>query len=240
MAAIWTDENKFKTWLKVETLACEALAELEDIPKTALQTIKDKSRFEVDRILEIEKTVKHDVIAFLTNVAEHVGPDSRYIHLGMTSSDLLDTSLASLMRQAGQLLLENFRSLRKLLGARAIEFKTIPCVGRSHGVHAEPVTFGLKLALWYDEIGRGVRRLEAAIKTISVGKISGAVGTFAHIDPGVEAYVCSKLGLQPAPVSTQIVQRDRHAEYLTTLALLAASLEKIATEIRNLQRTEIL
>jgi len=240
MAAIWTDENKFKAWLKVEMLACEALAELGDIPKTALQTIKDKSRFEVDRILEIEKTVKHDVIAFLTNVAEHVGPDSRYIHLGMTSSDLLDTSLASLMRQAGQLLLENFRSLRKLLGLRAIEFKTTPCVGRSHGVHAEPVTFGLKLALWYDEIGRGVRRLEAAIENISVGKISGAVGTFAHIDPGVEAYVCSKLDLRPAPVSTQIVQRDRHAEYLTTLALLAASLEKIATEIRNLQRTEIL
>lgn len=240
MAAIWTDENKFKTWLKVETLACEALAELGDIPKTALQTIKDKSRFEVDRILEIEKTVKHDVIAFLTNVAEHVGPDSRYIHLGMTSSDLLDTSLASLMRQAGQLLLEDFRLLRKLLGSRAIEFKTTPCVGRSHGVHAEPVTFGLKLALWYDEIGRGMRRLETAIETISVGKISGAVGTFAHIDPEVEAYVCAKLSLQPAPVSTQIVQRDRHAAYLTTLALLAASLEKIATEIRNLQRTEIL
>ncbi len=240
MASIWRDENKFKTWLKVELLACEALAELGEVPKEALQTIRERARFEVERVLEIEKTVKHDVIAFLTNVAEHVGPESRYIHLGMTSSDLLDTSLASMMRQAGDLLLADLQRVREVLKSRAVEFKDTVCVGRSHGVHAEPTTFGLKLALWYDEMGRAIQRLEQAIEVISVGKISGAVGTFAHIDPRVEAYVCAKLGLTPAPVSTQVVQRDRHAQFLTTLALIAGSVEKIATELRNLQRTEIL
>jgi len=240
MAGLWSDENKFRTWLKVEVLACEALAELGQIPEAALATIKRKAQFDIRRILEIEAEVKHDVIAFLTNVAEYVGADSRYIHFGMTSSDLLDTSLASLMRQAGALLLANFQQLRSVLKERAQEFKRTPCIGRSHGIHAEPITFGLKMALWYDEIGRGIARLESAIETISVGKISGAVGTFAHIDPQVEAYVCARLGLRSAPVSTQIVQRDRHAEFLTTLALLACSLEKMATEIRNLQRTEIL
>ncbi|RMF69137.1 MAG: adenylosuccinate lyase [Calditrichaeota bacterium] len=240
MASIWRDENKFKTWLKVELLACEALAELGEVPKEALQSIRERARFEVERVLEIEKTVKHDVIAFLTNVAEHVGPESRYIHLGMTSSDLLDTSLASMMRQAGDLLLADLQRVREVLKSRAVEFKDTVCVGRSHGVHAEPTTFGLKLALWYDEMGRAIQRLEQAIEVISVGKISGAVGTFAHIDPRVEAYVCTKLGLTPAPVSTQVVQRDRHAQFLTTLALIASSVEKIATELRNLQRTEIL
>lgn len=240
MAQIWSDENKFSTWLKVEILACEALAELGEIPKEAVANIKEKANCDKTRILEIEETVKHDVIAFLTNVAEYVGPDSRYIHLGMTSSDLLDTALSSLARQAGHLLLEDLKQLKHVLGERAIEFKKTVCIGRSHGIHAEPTTFGLKLALWYDEIGRGIERLEKAIETISVGKVSGAVGTFAHINPWVESYVCAKLDLKPAPVSTQIVQRDRHAEFCGALALIAASLEKFATEIRNLQRTEIL
>ena len=240
MGKIWSDENRFRTWLKVEILVCEAQTELGEIPKEVLAKIKERAHFEAARIPEIEETVKHDVIAFLTNVAEYVGPESRYIHLGMTSSDLLDTSLACLMREAGQILFEDLTRLRQVLGKRALEFKNTVCIGRSHGVHAEPTTFGLKLALWYDEIGRGIKRLEKAIETISVGKISGAVGTFAHINPWVEEYVCEKLNLTPAPVSTQIVQRDRHAEYLTTLSLIASSLEKFATEIRNLQRTEIL
>ncbi len=240
MAEIWSDQTKFATWLKVEILACEALAELGEIPKEAVVNIKEKANFDRSRVLELEETVKHDVIAFLTNVAEYVGPESRYIHLGMTSSDLLDTALASLMRQAGGLLLDGLKGLRKVLGERAVEFKKTVCIGRSHGIHAEPTTFGLKLALWHDEVGRGIERLERAIETISVGKISGAVGTFAHINPWVESYVCAKLDLKPAPVSTQIVQRDRHAEFLGALALIAASLEKFATEIRNLQRTEIL
>lgn len=240
MAEIWIDQNKFATWLKVEILACEALTELGEIPKEALANIKAKANFDKSRVLEIEETVKHDVIAFLTNVAEYVGPDSRYIHLGMTSSDLVDTALSSLMRQAGGLLLDGLKELRKVLGERAIEFKKTVCIGRSHGIHAEPTTFGLKMALWHDEVGRGIERLERAVETISVGKISGAVGTFAHIDPWVESYVCAKLELKPAPVSTQIIQRDRHAEFLGVLALIAASLEKFATEIRNLQRTEIM
>ncbi|MFQ5769587.1 MAG: adenylosuccinate lyase, partial [bacterium] len=240
MARIWSDENKFQTWLKVEILVCEALAELGEIPPEAISTIKERATFDINRILAIEETVKHDVIAFLTNVAEYVGPASRYMHVGMTSSDLLDTSLSSMMREAGLLLLKSLPKLREALGTRAIEFKNSVCIGRSHGIHAEPTTFGLKLALWYDEIGRGITRLQTAIETISVGKISGAVGTFAHINPWVESYVCAKLDLKPAPVSTQIVQRDRHAEYLSVLSLIAGSLEKFATEIRNLQRTEIL
>lgn len=221
-------------------MVCEALAELGEVPKEALRIIREKADFDIKRILEIESTVNHDVIAFLSSVAEYVGPESRYIHLGMTSSDLVDTSLCSLMRQAGQILLGDLLELRDVLKKRAIEFKNTVCIGRSHGVHAEPTTFGLKLALWYDEVGRGIERLGKAIETISFGKISGAVGTFAHINPWVETYVCSKLNLKPAPVSTQIVQRDRHAEFLCVLSLIAASLEKFATEIRNLQRTEIL
>lgn len=240
MGQIWSDENKFKQWLRIEILACEALAELGEIPGEAVEIIKARANFDKNRILEIEQTVKHDVIAFLTNVAEFVGPESRFIHLGMTSSDLLDTALAVMMRQAGELLMQDLTQLRSVLKNRALEFKETVCIGRSHGVHAEPTTFGLKLALWYDEISRGRRRLEQAIETISVGKISGAVGTFAHIDPHVEEYVCRKLNLKPAPISTQIVQRDCHAEFLATLALIACSLEKFATEIRNLQRTEIL
>lgn len=240
MAKIWSEQNKFQTWLNVEILTCEALSELGEIPKEALAKIKRLANFDEQRVREIENTVKHDVIAFLTNVAEYVGPESRYIHLGMTSSDLLDTSLSCLMREAGAQILEKLSQLKKILGKRAVEFKHTVCVGRSHGIHAETTTFGLKLALWFDEIGRGIKRLEHAIDTISVGKISGAVGTFAHISPWVESYVCAKLDLRPAPVSTQIIQRDRHAEYLSALALIGATLEKIATEIRSLQRTEIL
>ncbi|MDQ7052870.1 MAG: adenylosuccinate lyase [candidate division KSB1 bacterium] len=240
MGAIWSQENKFDTWLKVEILACEAQAKLGVIPKQAVEEIKAKARYDIGRIAEIEDVVRHDVIAFLTSVAEYVGPVSRYIHLGMTSSDLLDTSLAYLLRQAGLLLQDRLRALRDVVGRRAVEHKYTPCIGRSHGIHAEPTTFGLKLAVWYDELGRAEKRLQQAIDDISYGKISGAVGTFAHIDPFVERYVCGKLGLKPAPASTQIVQRDRHAAFLTTLAGIGASLEKFATEVRNLQRTEIL
>lgn len=240
MGAIWTDENKFNKWLDVEITVCQVQAELGAIPNAALEQIQDKATFNVKRILEIEQEVKHDVIAFLTNVGESVGAASRYIHLGMTSSDLLDTAMALLMREAGQIILDDLHQLRAVLKKRAIEHKPTVCIGRSHGVHAEPTTFGLKLALWYDEVGRHLKRLDNAIDVISVGKLSGAVGTFAHLDPIVEEQVCNKLGLKPAPVSTQIIQRDRYAEYLMTLALIGSSLEKFATEIRNLQRTEIL
>jgi len=240
MGAIWTDENKFKKWLQVEIVVCEVQAELGLIPKDALEQIQAKSNFSIERILEIEKEVKHDVIAFLTNVGECVGESSRYIHFGMTSSDLLDTAYALLMREAGEILLEDLQQLRYVLKAKALEHKDTVCIGRSHGIHAEPTTFGLKMALWYDEVNRHIRRLERAVETISYGKVSGAVGTFAHLDPVIEEKVCQKLNLKPAPVSTQIIQRDRYAEYLTTLALIGSSLEKFATEIRNLQRTEIL
>ena len=237
---IWSDHNRFEIWLKVEILACEAQHQLGLIPADDLKTIQKKANFDVRRVLEIEETVKHDVIAFLTNVAEYVGPSSRYIHLGMTSSDLLDTSLACQMRQAGLLLAQKLAQFRQVVGARAREHRDTVCIGRTHGIHAEPMTFGLKLAMWYDELRRCEQRLQQAIGAISVGKISGAVGTFAHIDPSVEAYVCDKLDLQPAPVSTQIIQRDRHAEFLAALALIASSLDKFATEIRNLQRTDLL
>ncbi len=237
---IWTEENKFRIWLEIEILACEAQAELGNIPHQAVEVIRQKANFNVQRILEIEETVHHDVIAFLTNVAEYVGPESRYIHYGMTSSDVLDTALAVQMKQAGELILNKLAALRDLLAKRAVEFKDTVMVGRTHGVHAEPVTFGLKLALWYSDTLRNIERLERAIQVISVGQISGAVGTYDHLDPRVEEYVCAKLGLRPAPISTQVLQRDRHAEFLNTLALIGANLEKIALEIRHLQRTEVL
>jgi adenylosuccinate lyase len=240
MGRIWEDENRFRIWLEIELLACEAQAELGVVPREAVEHIRAKAAFDVVRIAEIEREVKHDVIAFLTNVGEHVGPEARFIHLGMTSSDVLDTSLALQMKQAGELLLEDLRSLSAVLARRAKEFKMTPMVGRTHGVHAEPTTFGLKLALWYDETRRNLARLQAAVERIAVGQISGAVGTFEHLSPKVEAYVCAKLGLAPAPVSTQILQRDRHAEFMTTLALIGSSLEKFATEIRHLQKTEVL
>lgn len=240
MGAIWSDENKYRIWLEIEILACEAQAELGVIPKDAVAEIRAKASFDVARILEIEQTTKHDVIAFTTNVAEYVGPSSRFIHLGMTSSDVLDTCLAVQLKQAGVLILEDLKNLQQILRRRAIEFKNTVCIGRSHGIHAEPTTFGLKLALWHEECRRSINRMEHALSTISVGMISGAVGTFEHLSPKVEEYVCEKLGLQPAPVSTQVIQRDRHAEYMTALALVGAFLEKIATEVRHLQRTEVL
>ena len=240
MGKIWEDEFKFATWLKIEVLACEARCEMGEIPKEELKIIKDKSAFEVKRILEIEETTKHDVIAFLTNVAEYVGPASRHIHYGMTSSDILDTTLAYQMKIAGELLLKQLFDLKEVLKTRAIEHKNTVCIGRSHGIHAEPTTMGLKFALWYEETKRNIRRLQNAIDSISVGQISGAVGTFDHLSPGVEEYVCKKMGLKPASVSTQVIQRDRHAEFMNTLAVIGATLEKISIEIRHLQRTEVL
>jgi adenylosuccinate lyase len=240
MGKIWEEENKFRIWLEIEILACEAQAELGIVPKEAVTLIREKGNFDVARILEIEKEVKHDVIAFLTNVGEYVGPESRFIHLGMTSSDVLDTALAVQMKQSGELLLKGLEGLKEILARRANEFKHTVMIGRTHGIHAEPVTFGLKLALWYAESVRNIERLHAALKTISAGKISGAVGTYQHLDPFVERFVCEKLGLQPAPISTQVLQRDRHAEFMNVLAICGCSLEKFATEIRHLQKTEVL
>ncbi|MBU4055280.1 MAG: adenylosuccinate lyase [Proteobacteria bacterium] len=240
MAAIWTDENKYRTWLQVEVLACEAMAKIGKIPQEALKTIQAKADFSVERIDEIEAETKHDVIAFLTSVAEFVGPDSRYIHMGLTSSDVLDTSMACLLRQAGLMILKDVDNLLASIKNRAMEHKNTVMIGRSHGIHAEPITFGLKLAVWYDEMRRNKVRIQNGIQSISYGKISGAVGTFANTPPEIEAYVCEKLGLKPAPASTQIVQRDRHAEFFTALAITASSIEKMAVEIRHLQRTEVL
>lgn len=240
MGKIWTEENKFQTWLEIEILACEAQAQLGVIPTEAVRVIREKAKFEVRRIDEIEREVKHDVIAFLTNVGEHVGHESRFIHLGMTSSDVLDTGIAVQMKQSGELLLKDLHKFAEVLARRAKEFKHTVMVGRTHGIHAEPTTFGLKLALWYDETNRNIDRLNHALKTISVGQISGAVGTYEHLDPFVERYVCEKLGLKPAPISTQVLQRDLHAEFMTTLAIIGSSLETFATEIRHLQKTEVL
>ena len=240
MASIWEPENKFKIWLKVEILVCEALAKRGEIPKTALKDIQEKSDFRVERIDEIEREVKHDVIAFLTCVAEYVGNSARYMHLGMTSSDVLDTALAVQLKQASTLILKELKAFQDALKTQALRHKMTPTMGRSHGIHAEPLTFGLKVANWYEEVGRNIERVKRARQSISYGQISGAVGTFACIHPEVEEYVCSKLGLQPAPVSTQIIQRDRHAEFFSTLAIVAGTIDKIATEIRHLQRTEVL
>ncbi|MCL5023715.1 MAG: adenylosuccinate lyase [Nitrospirae bacterium] len=240
MGRIWTVENKYKKWLDVELAACEAWSEIGEIPKTALKAIREKARFDIVRIDEIEKTVKHDVIAFLTSVAESVGPESRYIHKGLTSSDIVDTALSLLMREAAEMIGTDLRELTDVLKRQAFHYKDTPCMGRSHGVHAEPMTFGLKFALWYEDMKRNARRMKEAKDVISVGKLSGAVGTFSNIPPAVEEKVCKKLGLRPEPVATQVIQRDRHAEYLTNLALVAASAEKIAVEVRHLQRTEVL
>jgi len=240
MGRIWEDENRYSKWLDVELAACEAMAEEGIVPREALKTIKDRAAFSVERILEIEKQTKHDVIAFLTNLEEHIGPDSRYIHLGLTSSDVLDTSFALLLKEAMDRIIQGARDFMEVIKKRAMEHKYTPMIGRSHGIHAEPITFGLKLAVWYEEMRRNLHRLQDALEVISYGKISGAVGTFANVSPRVEAYVCKKLGLKPAPISTQIVQRDRHAQYFTSLAILAGTLEKIAIEIRHLQRTEVL
>jgi adenylosuccinate lyase len=240
MGVVWEDKFKFDTWLKIEILACEARHEMGEIPEEDLKVIKEKANFDIKRILEIEETTRHDVIAFLTNVAEYIGPESRHIHYGMTSSDILDTTLSCQMKTAGDLLLTKLNQLKEALKEKAKDYKYTICIGRSHGIHAEPTTMGLKFALWYEETKRNIKRLENAVDSISVGQISGAVGTFEHLSPEVEAYVCKKLGLKPAPVSTQVIQRDRHAEYMSALAVVGVSLEKIAVEIRHLQRTEVL
>ena len=240
MAQIWSEQNKFETWKKVEITVTEVLSDRGEVPKEAVKVINEKAAFTVERILEIEKVTRHDVIAFLTNMAENIGPESRFIHMGMTSSDLLDTSLALLCQEAGEIILGKLKTFKEVLRTQAVTHRESYQIGRSHGVHAEPITFGLKLALWSEEIGRHIVRWERAVKSIATGKISGAVGTYQHLDPEVEEETCKRLGLQAATVSSQVVQRDHHAEYLTSLANMAASLEKIAVEIRHLQRTEVL
>ncbi|GMT47803.1 MAG: adenylosuccinate lyase [bacterium] len=240
MEKIWTLESKYRKWLEVEIAACEAWAEMGDIPQDALNVIKEKAGFDTERIDEIEATVKHDVIAFLTSVSEHVGPEARYIHKGLTSSDILDTALALLMRDAADIIISDIETLLYVLKEQAYRHKDTPCMGRSHGIHAEPMTFGLKFALWHEDMKRNLERMKRAKDVISAGKLSGAVGTFSNIPPQIEEMVLSRLGLKPEPVATQVVQRDRHAEYLVTLAIVAACMEKIAVEIRHLQRTEVL
>lgn len=239
MAAVWHLQNKYDMWLKVEVLACEAHAAKGRIPQEALQRIQEKARWDAERIEEIEKTVKHDVIAFLTSVGESIGEDSAYLHMGLTSSDVLDTGLAMQIREASKIIRKDLDRLHRVLRSQAFKYRDTVQIGRSHGIHAEPTTFGLKLALWYDEVRRDIRRFERAVKTVSCGMISGAVGNFANVDPDVEEYVCRKTHLTPVKVSTQVIQRDRHAEYLSTLALIATTVEKIALEIRHLQRTEV-
>jgi len=239
MTKIWSPENRYKKWLDVEILACEAMAKLSKIPESALKNIKKNVSIKVERIDEIEKTTKHDVIAFLTSLTEKVGEDGRFIHMGLTSSDVLDTALAVQLKESAEILLEDIDQLLVVLKRRALENKNTLMIGRSHGIHAEPITFGLKMALWYQEMQRNRQRLVQAKESISYGKISGAVGTFSFVDPFVEEYVCSKLGLHAAPVSSQIIQRDRHAEFFTSLAIIASSLDKFAQEIRLLQRTEV-
>jgi len=239
ISAIWTEEAKFQRWLQLEIAAVEARMEAGFVPEKALLAIKEKAAFNVDEILEIEKETKHDVIAFLTNVAGYVGPDSRYIHEGLTSSDVVDTSLAMQMRDAGNIILADIENLIDVLAKRAVEFKYTLEMGRTHGIHAEPTTFGLKLLLWHEEMRRNLDRMKKAVNTVSVGKISGAVGTYQHLSPAIETVVCRKLGLEPSSISTQILQRDRHAEFATTLAIIASSIEKFSVELRHLQRTEV-
>jgi adenylosuccinate lyase len=239
MGRIWSDQRKYETWLQVEIAAAEAMAREGIVPQDAARDIRERSRFDVERIDAIEQTTQHDVIAFTTAVAEHVGPSARWLHFGLTSSDVIDTAQALQMREACDLILRGIDELMRAVQARAEEHRRTPMIGRTHGVHAEPMTFGLKLALWYAELGRDVARLRRARDVISVGKLSGAVGTFAHLPPSIEAEVCRVLGLQPALVASQVIQRDRHAELLSALAIAASSLEKFALEIRGLQKTEI-
>ncbi len=240
MGALWSDESKFRTWLDVEIAVCEAQAELGLIPREVVPDIVAKAKFDVKRILEIEEEVKHDVIAFLTNVAENVGENSRYVHLGMTSSDVIDTALALQLRRSSLILEQDLEALHAAILEQARKHKHTVMVGRSHGIHAEPITFGFKLAVWLEEVRRHQKRLAEATDMISVGQVSGAVGTYSNISPDVEVLLCKKLGLTPDPVSTQIIQRDRHAQFVFTLALIGTSLDKFATEIRHLQRTDVL
>ena len=239
MKEIWSPENRFQKWLDIEIFACEALCRLGLIPEKSLKNIKSRAGFNIKRIDEIEQVTKHDVIAFTTCVAEYVGEDARYIHWGLTSSDILDTSFSLLLKQSAEVLLEDIDELMSVLREKAYKHKDTLMIGRSHGIHAEPVTFGLKMALWYDEMKRQKKRMEHAKDAVSVGKISGAVGTFAHTPPFVEEYVCEKCGLKPAPVSTQVIQRDIYADFFSVLALVGCSLEKFSVEIRHLQRTEV-
>lgn len=240
MESIWQEEFKFRTMLSIEILALEALAKRKKVPQDALRRIKRKARFNLKEINLLEEKTQHDVVAFVNNVAQYIGQDAKYLHLGLTSSDILDTTLGVQLKAASGILLDDLNKLIKLLAAKAKRYKDMVCIGRTHGVHAEPVTFGLKLALWCEEGRRNLERLSQAAKVVSTGKISGAVGTYANIDPEVEVYVCKKLGLKPANISTQIIQRDIYAQYLSTLAIIGSSLEKFATEIRHLQRTEVL
>jgi adenylosuccinate lyase len=239
MGRIWTDQRRFETWLQVEAAAAEAMAVAGIVPPEAARDIRERGAFDIARIDEIEQVTQHDVIAFTTAVAEHIGPSARWLHFGMTSSDVIDTAQALQMREACDLILKDLTVAAETVRDRAFEYRMTPMIGRTHGVHAEPMTFGLKLALWYAEIGRDIARVRRARETISVGKISGAVGTYAHLPPAVEADVCARLSLTPAPVASQVIQRDRHAELLSALAITAASLEKFALEIRGLQKTEI-
>lgn len=239
MKEIWNDENRYRAWLEVEILACEAWAELGVIPKEDVEKIRQNARIDIGRILEIEQDTRHDVVAFTRAVAETLGPESKWVHYGLTSTDVVDTALSYLLLQANRILLKDIDHFLDVLKRKALEHKETVMMGRTHGVHAEPTTFGLKMALWYAEMKRNRERFVRAMEEVRVGKISGAVGTYANIDPFVEQYVCSKLGLEPAPISTQTLQRDRHAEYMATLALIATSLEKFAVEIRGLQKSEI-
>lgn len=239
MASIWEPENKFQIWLKIEIFAAVAMAELGIVPKGAMKKIKEKANFSLERIAEIEEVVKHDVIAFLQSVAEFIGDESAYLHLGLTSSDILDTSFAVQLVQATDILIDDVKKIVKILKQKAEQYKDIPIMGRTHGIHAEPVTVGLKFLSWYEEMKRNEKRLREAREEISYGKLSGAVGTYANVDPYVEKYVMKKMGLKPEPVSTQVVPRDRHARYFSTLALIGSSLERFAVEIRHLQRTEV-
>src|SRR5205085_4172966 len=239
MGALWSEATKFQKWLDVERAVCEVHAEMGVIPREALEEIKSRARFTVERIKEIEKTTDHDVIAFTTNLAESIGDASRFVHYGLTSSDVVDTANALLLRDACDILLNKIDLLLDVLKRRALEFKDTPQVGRTHGIHAEPTSFGLTFALWFDEMRRNRERLKKARESVAVGKISGAVGAFAHLDPIVEEKVCARLGLKPAPVSTQVIQRDIYAEYLCTLAVVASSLDKFALQVRHWQRTEV-
>src|SRR6201986_3483493 len=239
MGALWSERNKFQKWLDVEIAVCEVHAEMGTIPAAAVEEIKHKAAFTVERIREIEKTTDHDVIAFTTALAENIGESARFVHYGLTSSDVVDTANALLLRDSCDILLAKIEALLEVLKRRAFEFKRPPQVGRTHGVHAEPTSFGMTFALWYDEMRKGRARLERAREAVATGKISGAVGAFAHLDPEVEERVCARLGLRPAPVSTQVIQRDIYAEYLTTLSIVAASIEKFALQVRHWQRTEV-
>lgn len=238
MASIWTEENKFKAWLEVEILACEAWAELGDIPKEDVKVLREKASFDINRIYEIEQETRHDVVAFTRAVSETLGEERKWVHYGLTSTDVVDTALSYLLRQANEILLKDLENFIGILENKAKEHKYTVMMGRTHGVHAEPTTFGLKLALWTEEMKRNLERFKNAIETVRVGKISGAVGTYANIPPFVEEYVCEKLGIQAAPISTQTLQRDRHAHYMATLSLIATSIEKFATEVRGLQKSE--